>query len=255
MERMKANVLNVDEHSGYEEMLLSDEWFAGGVSHKGLYGAFAMKLHEHDKYNGSLRARKSFFAFGDRIVALGSDLENHLQGSELHTTLFQNTVNESLPTFVNGEAVSRDDYSAECDAPLTVLKDRFGNAYFVRDARVRVSRGIQHSLHEETDAPTEGLFERAYIFHGTIVGRGAVAGDIYMKDDYEYMVGLNPSDERMDSWSANLPYRVVRKDRSAHILHDKFLTGIQIRNIIFLHRIFWAALYALRGTNTSVGLK
>lgn len=220
MERMKANVLNVDEHSGYEEMLLSDEWFAGGVSHKGLYGAFAMKLHEHDKYNGSLRARKSFFAFGDRIVALGSDLENHLQGSELHTTLFQNTVNENLPTFVNGGDVSRDDYSAECDAPLTVLKDRFGNAYFVRDARVRVSRGIQHSLHEEADAPTEGLFERAYIFHGTIVGRGAVAGDIYMKDDYEYMVGLNPSDERMDSWSANLPYRVVRKDRSAHIVRD-----------------------------------
>ena len=41
-----------------------------------------------------------------------------------------------------------------------------------------------------------------------------------MKDDYEYMVGLNPSDERMDSWSANLPYRVVRKDRSAHIVRD-----------------------------------
>ena len=55
MEDMLANVLNVDEYSGYEEMLLSDEWFAGGVSHKGMDGAFAMKLHEHDKYNGSLR--------------------------------------------------------------------------------------------------------------------------------------------------------------------------------------------------------
>mgnify|MGYP003302937139 CR=1 FL=1 len=29
-----------------------------------------MKLHEHDKYNGTLRARKSFFAVGNRIVCL-----------------------------------------------------------------------------------------------------------------------------------------------------------------------------------------
>ena len=34
MERMKADIRNVDTASGYEEMLLSDEAFAGGVSHR-----------------------------------------------------------------------------------------------------------------------------------------------------------------------------------------------------------------------------
>lgn len=220
MTRMKANVLNVDEHSGYEEMLLSAEWFAGGVSHRGLYGAYAMKLHEHDKYNGSLRARKSFFAFEDRIVALGSDLENALPGSELHTTLFQNTIEEDTPTIVNGSPVSSTDFATELDSSLIVLRDRLGNAYLVRDALVRVSRGLQHSLHEETDAPTEGVFEKAYIFHGGIVGKGAVAGDIYMKDSYEYMVGLQSSDERLDFWQSHKPYVVVRRDRNAHVVRD-----------------------------------
>lgn len=220
MPQMKANVLNVDEHSGYEEMLLSDEWFAGGVSHKGLYGAFAMKLHEHDKYNGSLRARKSFFAFGDRIVALGSNLENALPCSELHTTLFQNTITEDTPTVIGGSSVNSTDFKTELNSPLAVLRDRFGNAYLVRDAVVRVSRGLQHSLHEETDAPTEGVFEKAYIFHGGIVGKGAVAGDIYMKDGYEYMVGLAPSSERLEAWRSSSPYTVIRRDRNAHVVRD-----------------------------------
>ncbi len=220
MPQMRANVLNVDEHSGYEEMLLSDEWFAGGVSHRGLCGVFAMKLHEHDKYNGSLRARKSFFAFGDRVVALGSNLENALPGSELHTTLFQNSVTVETPTAVDGRDIFSPDFAQELESPLSVIRDRLGNTYFVSDARVRVSRSLQHSLHEETDLPTEGLFEKAYIVHGGIVGKGASAGDGYMKDDYEYMVGVLAPSERVESWRKSKPYSVIRKDSRAHIVRD-----------------------------------
>ena len=177
---MKANVLNVDEFSGYEEMLLSDEWFAGGVSFGTDAAMYSMKLHEHDKYNGSLRARKSFFAFGNRIVCIGDGLENSLEGSELHTTLFQN-------------AIAADDV---CDAETfesesIVLGDKFGNAYFVRNAKVCLTKGLQHSFHEETDAPTEGYFERAYIDHGAVC-TGSEA------DCYEYMVVIAPT--KTDPW-------------------------------------------------------
>ena len=79
---------NVDNMSGFEEMLLSDESFSGGISIRGKNGAFGMKLHEHDKYNGSLRARKSVFFFDNRIVALGSNIASALP-EETHTTLFQ----------------------------------------------------------------------------------------------------------------------------------------------------------------------
>lgn len=206
MERMKAEVLNVDEFSGYEEMLLSDEWFAGGVTHKGLYGAYAMKLHEHDKYNGSLRARKSYFAFGDRIIALGSDIENSLEGSQLHTTLFQNTVTSETPTIAAGKTIASMDYSETFNGPLTILGDRFGNTYFIKDATVKVTRGTQYSLHEETDAPTAGTFEKAYICHGSMVKDGK----------YEYMVRL-ASDK---SCEIKTPYKVIRHDSRVHEVKD-----------------------------------
>lgn len=198
MEEMKAEVLNVDEHSGYEEMLLSDEWFAGGVTHKGMNGAFAMKLHEHDKYNGSLRARKSFFAIGNRIICLGSDIENQLAGAPVHTTLFQNSL----------EGCDIDNLSSSVDKEKGVVRDNNGVVYIVRNAEIYYSAGIQKSLHEESDQPTEGKFEMAYINHGDIVKDGK----------YEYMVIL-PEGE------AEASYEVIRHDAQAHCVKDN-ATGI-----------------------------
>ena len=199
MEQMKANVLNVDEFSGYEEMLLSDEWFAGGVAFGDEAAMYSMKLHEHDKYNGSLRARKSFFAFANRIICIGDGLENSLEGSELHTTLFQNSIpaESAMP-------------SATLNAESIVLSDKFGNAYFVRDAEVCLSRELQHSYHEETDAPTEGYFEKAYINHG------GVCSD----KSYEYMVVIAPTKTDIDIYEEKRPYDVLRADSQAHIVKD-----------------------------------
>lgn len=216
MEQMKSNVLNVDEYSGYEEMLLSDEWFAGGVSHKGMSGAYAMKLHEHDKYNGSLRAHKSFFAFGNRIVALGSDLENCLENSELHTTLFQGKIVPFEDVIrLDGEEILACEFRRECSGS-TVIVNSLGNAYFVRDADVVLACGVQHSLHEETDAPTAGCFEKAYIRHGGIVSKGMTG----VKDSYEYMAVVHPSEEELARYAGSLPYSVLRCDSSVHHVAD-----------------------------------
>ena len=210
MEKMKADILNVDEFSGYEEMLLSDEWFAGGVSFGKEAAAYAMKLHEHDKYNGSLRAHKSFFAFGNRIVCLGSNLENTLEGSELHTTIFQNSAAECTTetmTSTSGPAV---------------LADNQGNAYFVSDSEICLSRGLQHSLHEETDAPTQGYFEKAYINHGT--------PENTKNDSYEYLMVVKASDKDMEEFGMTPPYQVLRADSTAHIVKDlrSGITGCSI---------------------------
>jgi len=198
MEEMKAEVLNVDEHSGYEEMLLSDEWFAGGVTHKGMNGAFAMKLHEHDKYNGSLRGRKSFFAVGNRIICLGSDIENCLAGAPVHTTLFQNSL----------EGCDVDNLSSSVDKEKGMIRDNNGVVYIVKNAEIHYRAGIQKSLHEESDQPTEGKFEMAYINHGDILKDGK----------YEYMVIL-PEGE------AEASYEVIRHDAQAHCVKDN-ATGI-----------------------------
>ena len=213
MEDMLANVLNVDEFSGYEEMLLSDEWFAGGVVHKGKDGLYAMKLHEHDKYNGSLKGLKSFFAFGDRIVALGSDLENGLEGSELHTTLFQNAMPDSTATATiagSGVSMNASGDTLHITGSRVSLSDRFGNAFIVKDADIVAVRGLQHSFHEETAEPTEGWFEKAYIRHGGIVKDGG----------YEYMAVVHASPERVEKYVEEAPYEVVRCDSKAHIVRD-----------------------------------
>lgn len=81
LEQLQAKVLNVDSYSGIEEMLYSDEAFAGGLSQQKMNGNFGMKLHEHDKYNGSHRARKSYHFIDGMIVCLGSDIEIQIRSS------------------------------------------------------------------------------------------------------------------------------------------------------------------------------
>ena len=87
-DQLRARVLNVDTFSGMEEMLYSDEAFAGGLSQAHLNGNFGMVLHEHDKYNGSHRARKSFHFFDGTIVCLGTDIENLNTEYPTETTVF-----------------------------------------------------------------------------------------------------------------------------------------------------------------------
>ena len=204
MEEMKANVLNVDKFSGYEEMLLSDEWFAGGVSYEKEAALYSMKLHEHDKYNGSLRARKSFFAFGNKIVCIGDGLENSLEGSQLHSTLFQNCIPEC------------DSMTEEYIGELITLTDNNGTVYFIKNAKVQVHKGLQHSYHEETDAPTQGYFEKAFICHGSKCGPEMTDCD----DRYDYMAVIKASDEQISSYAQNSPYTVLRADATAHIVRD-----------------------------------
>ena len=188
MNKMKAHVINPDKYSGYEEMLLSDEWFAGGVA-DGDCGVFAMKLHENDKYNGSLRARKSWFVFGNRIVCLGSDIESDIP---VHTTLFQN----SLPAPVEADSLSRQ----------SELRDRFGNVWFLSGCTAVCTRTLQHSLHEESDAPTSGWFEKAYILQD--------------KASYEYLTLVQASEDEIRSVKECLPYEVLSRSRSLHCVRS-----------------------------------
>jgi chondroitin-sulfate-ABC endolyase/exolyase len=211
MHDMKANVLNVDEYSGYEEMLLSDEWFAGGVTHKGKSGAYAMKLHEHDKYNGSLRARKSFFTFQNRIICLGTDIENALKGAPVHTTLFQNYV---------GNAPSWEPMPVE--GRSNILRDHSNALYFVNGGKIHFSVGLQQSLHEETDNLTEGYFEKAYIEHGDVIKDGTYEYMVYMPtfDDAFQKTGMDSIADTIERYAADLPYKVLRKETNIHGVLD-----------------------------------
>ncbi len=213
MKELRARIKNLDQFSGFEEMLLSDEAFAGGISLQSKQGAFGMKLHEHDKYNGSLRARKSVFFFDNRVVALGSDIESALP-QPTQTTLFQVYLDVmNKPFYVNGKEVTEFPYKETLTEDKTVISDGLNNYFFVKNGTVEFTKSIQQSLHEETEKPTSNDFALAAINHGGNLKNGR----------YEYMVLVQPSDKELKQAlkEKEVPYLVLQQDFTAHVVRDK----------------------------------
>ncbi len=217
LDLLKANILNVDTYSGYEEMLYSDEAFAGGISQQGSNGIFAMKLHEHDKYNGSLRARKSIFFFDKMIVCLGSDIENSVTKYPTRTTLYQTLLySEKETTWQDGNACKTLNETTFTSTGNFLVNNIRTGYYIPKNQPVSLCRKMQHSCDQATDKPTQGLFASAWIEHGNAPSGAA----------YEYAVFPETSPEKMKMIAQqiqnkkNALYEVLRKDSKAHIVKD-----------------------------------
>ena len=214
---LRANVKNNDSNSGFEEMLLSDEAFAGGLSFQGKQGIFAMKLHENPKYGGSLRARKSYFFFDNRIVTLGSGISSGMQGTQVQTTLFQVYLPDTSISFnVNGLGIKDFPYKKEFSDKLTMLSDGYNNYFFVKNGEVEFKKSLQYSFDEENEKPTQNNFALASINHGETPKKGS----------YNYLILVQPDKNNLNQTytqlkSASGPYEVIRQDSMAHIVKDK----------------------------------
>lgn len=217
---LRSNVRNVDTFSGFEEMLLSDETYAGGLNLEGHNGMFAMKLHEHPKYEGSHRARKSVFFFDNRIICLGSDIENTNTAYPTETTLFQSHLaDQSSPIWVNSHSPIREfPYTYEHVLGESIwLLDHLENGYYIpAGQRLSVSRSIQHSKHQAKDAGTQGSFAAAWLGHGCAPQQGSYEYAILVKTDRDVIETFCKDMQQVES----APYTVLRKDRSAHIVID-----------------------------------
>ena len=71
--------------------------------------------HEHDKYNGSHRARKSYHFIDGMIVCLGSDIENTNTEFPTETTIFQLAVTDKA--FVGRYTVGGKDQAIRMKKP------------------------------------------------------------------------------------------------------------------------------------------
>ena len=194
-EKLKSNISQVDTKSGVEEMLLSDETYSGGNSLNG-NGMFAMKLHEHPKYNGSHRARKSVFFFNNRAILLGSGIENNDIENETHTTLFQNYLGDNL----------KNSYTQD---GKTVL-DSQNNMYKVIDGDIVIKKGKQESRDQNSGEKTENNYELAYINHGKAPQNG----------NYHYSILIKGDREQQESFKKDSKYKVINQDNNSHIVKD-----------------------------------
>lgn len=197
-EQLQAKVYNVDNFSGMEEMLYSDEAFAGGLSQQATNGNFGMKLHEHDKYNGSHRARKSFHFFDGTIVCLGSDIENTNTDFPTETTIFQLAVSDK----------AGHDYWKNNQGSGKTWMDHLNTGYYV-PGQVKFEKNFpQHSKMQNTGKDTQGDWVSLVVDHGK-APKGA---------SYEYAILPQTTQAQMNAFAKKPTYKVIRQDRDAHIV-------------------------------------
>lgn len=200
LQELEAKIRNVDISSGVEEMLYSDEAFAGGLSQLGSDGNFGMKLHEHDKYNGSFRARKSYHFFGDVIVCLGSDIENTNKSNSTETSIFQlAATDDAIKDYWN---------SYKSDGKIWI--DHLGTGYYTPEKPVFTGLVNQSSRTHDTGVPSEGIWASLFIDHGKSP-KGA---------SYEYAVLPHTTQERLAAFGKSPSYTVIEKDHNAHIVRS-----------------------------------
>lgn len=205
VEQLRAQIYNVDAYSGVEEMLYSDQEFAGGISQQGLNGTYAMKLHEHDKYNGSHRARKSFHMFDNRIICLGSDIGNTNADYPTQTTVFQLAATDSAAI----------NYWNNYSGGTTTWLDNANTGYYVpekQSSKVRFEKNFpQYSRQQNNGEPTQGNWVSLVVDHGKAPKNGG----------YEYVVMPKTSAEALAEFAHKPSYTVLQRDSNAHIVHDR----------------------------------
>lgn len=201
---LRAKVLNVDTFSGMEEMLYSDEAFAGGLSQARLNGNFGMKLHEHDKYNGSHRARKSFHFFNGTIVCIGTDIENTNTEFPTETTVFQ------LAATTPEAHRYWDNYQSDGQTYV----DPNGVGYYIAKSSMKSAKYEKNfpqvTVGERSTKPTSGNWVSLILQHGK-APKGA---------SYEYAVLPQTDAASLKTFAKKPAYKVLQQDRNAHIVRS-----------------------------------
>ncbi|WP_417624283.1 chondroitinase family polysaccharide lyase [Paremcibacter congregatus] len=223
-DKLAAHIIQEDKFSGHERMLLSSESYSGANQLLGENAMFAMKLRGHPRHDGSFRARKSFFFFDDRIIALGSGIKNTDQAHVTQTTLFQDHLdNAQNETAIGAKVLSGLKVDEEQDTGDGVyLLDTNHNAYILpAGQKIRILRQHQNSFENEHKHPTEGDFATALIDHGKAPDNAG----------YEYVVLVEGGAEKAAAFVEAMgnietaAYVVLQRDDNAHIVKDR-ATGI-----------------------------
>ena len=203
-DQLRAKVMNVDTFSGMEEMLYSDEAFAGGLSQAKLNGNFGMKLHEHDKYNGSHRARKSYHFFNGTIVCLGTDIENTNEEFPTETTVFQ----------LAATTPEMHDYWAAYKSDGQTYIDPNGVGYYLSKNTMKAAKYERNfpqvTVGERNPKPTSGDWVSLVLEHGK-APKGA---------SYEYAVLPRTDAASLKAFAKKPSYKVLQQDRNAHIVRS-----------------------------------
>lgn len=193
--------------------------FAGTSSLEGRNGAMAFRLVERDLHGSTpgATARKSVFCFDNRLVLLGSGIDNDNADYPTETTLFQlrlDARNEAIG--INGRHFGAFPLDTTLSGGRIMLRDTKGNCYVVQDApTLRILKQRQTSPDDKRREPQSGDFATALIDHGRAPEQAG----------YEYAVYIRPTERQIERLRREDGYEVVRRDNAVHAVRDR-ATGI-----------------------------
>ncbi|WP_168442224.1 chondroitinase family polysaccharide lyase [Pontiella desulfatans] len=222
-------------------MLKSLETFMGGVHRENRDGVFAMKVDESTAFNfdpsckkldvvAPVKALKSYFCMGDRVICLGSGISAQSGDAPVETVLFQNQLQKKDDALWVDQTQEIKAFPYERSfaghKPLRIL-DPYGTGYIVYSGgELTVKKAHQtapkydysYRYNERTKkvkgSPyAQGDFASAWIHHGKSPDNQA----------YEYVVIPQTSAEELSrrSGQETKGYRVLRQDHVAHIVEDE----------------------------------
>ncbi len=213
----------VSPRQHFEMRTLPENRINGGSHLATRYGVFGSVVTEPDQkphYDPAFRVTASVFAFGPRLVALGSNIASGTD-RPVETTLFQLGTDEGKrPSYFNDPAPltgSGADLSAVPGRNKPVwAADWRGNVWFVFGDRPVHFRRVRQSspLHSGGKKLGAGDFTVAAIEHG----------DRPQDGRYEYLLRLDllPQDApaEAEKLAGNKPYTILQQDETAHAVRD-----------------------------------
>ena len=195
------------------------ERFSGASSLEGKNGVLAFQFVEGNRKNFTpgATAHKSVFCFDNRLVFLGSGIDNNNTTYPTETTLFQlQLADRGEALEVDGEIYDTFPLQLSKSGERVALSDTKGNFYVVKNVGVlNVTKQEQSSPNDKTHAMQTGDFATAWIDHGRAPKQAG----------YEYVVYIQPTNKEINRLLKKDEYEVVRKDNTAHVVKD-LQTGI-----------------------------
>jgi len=224
-------------------MFRSNESFVGATDLDG-NGVFGMILNEGKGSNadgpetkvgfpGRLRAKKSVFSFGDKIVCIGTNISSIDEKNPVQTNLFQSFLeNTKDQMYTSSGSVSKFPYNKlleQEDKSGRWLTDPYGNGYHILSGEsVQIKKASQDSYHNKysirTGAmhakgkgvkETKGDFATAWLDHGLAPKNASYQYVIYPFQNKDELKKIGDKIKNEDS------YTILKADNDAHIVLDK----------------------------------
>lgn len=224
-------------------MFRSAETFAG-TAKLGNNGIFGMILNEGKGSNadgpetkvgfpGRLKAKKSVFSFGEKLICIGTDISSIDEKNPTQTNLFQTFLQDKKdPIYTNKNEIKKFPFKGDIsknNERKNWIIDPYGNGYHIlSNNAIQFKKEKQNSYHNKYSVntgkmnpkgkgvkETEGNFASAWINHG-LAPKNA---------NYQYVIYPFNNEAEIHNFNKRIKndktYTILKADSVAHIVKDE----------------------------------